>query len=239
MSSCIKDLFDYDLVKKCLNCQNISPKSNFHKDKNREDGLQPYCLFCRTQYYIENREKTRKYYLENRDKIKNYYLENRDRIIKNQKLYDKENRGKIKRYRCEYYKNRREKDIYFKLACNLRSRTSMAFKSQNVRKTNKTFDLLGCSHSFFKNWIIHQLYGIMTVENYGSVWQIDHCSPITSFNLLDENDMKKCFNWIHLRPMYSKENNLKNDKIDYYLYLLEEVTAKYFSKLNIDQQGLN
>ena len=79
----------------------------------------------------------------------------------------------------------------------------MAFKSQNVRKTKKTFDLLGCSHSFFKNWIIHQLYGNMTVENYGSVWQIDHCLPITAFNLLDENDMKKCFNWINFRPMYS------------------------------------
>ena len=143
-----------------------------------------------------------------------------------------------KRYRCEYYKNRREKDINFKLACNLRSRTSMAFKSQNGSKTKKTFDLLGCSHSFFKNWILHQLYGNKTVENYGSVWQIDHCFPITSLNLLDENNMKKCFNWINLRPMYSKENNSKNDKIDYYLYLLQKVKAYYLLKLNNDQQGL-
>ena len=39
--------------------------------------------------------------------------------------------------------------------------------------------------------------------------------------------------------MYSKENNSKNDKIEYYLYLLQEVKAKTFSKLNNDQQGLN
>ena len=70
----------------------------------------------------------------------------------------------------------------------------------------------------------------MTVENYDSVWQIDHCLPITSFNLLDENDMKKCFNWINLRPMYSKENNSKINKIDYYLYLLQEVKANFFLK---------
>ena len=114
----------------------------------------------------------------------------------------------------------------------------MAFKSQNVRKTNKTFDLLECSHSFFKNWIIHQLFGNMTIKNYGSVWQIDHCLPITSFNLLDENDMKKCFKWTNLRPMYSEENTSKNDKIDYYLYLCQEVKAKYFLKLN-GQEGLN
>ena len=135
-------------------------------------------------------------------------------------------------------KSRRESDLNYKLTCNLRSRTNKAFKCQNVRKTNKTFDLLGCSNLFFKNWIIHQLYGNMTVENYGSVWQIDHCLPITSFNLLDENDMKKCLNWINLRPMYSNENNSKNDKIDHYLYLLQQIKGKYFMKLN-DQEGLD
>ena len=136
-------------------------------------------------------------------------------------------------------KSRRESELNYKLACNLRSRTNKAFKSQNVRKTNKTFDLLGCSNSFFKNWIIHQLYGNMTVENYGSVWQIDHCLPVSIFNLLDENDIKKCFNWIILRPMYSSENNSKNSKTNYHLYLLQEVKAKCFLKLNNDQEGFN
>ena len=238
MSNSIKDLYDYEFIKKCLTCGNISLKSNFYKDRNREDDLQPYCITCRTQTYNENRDKTRNYYLENRDRIDNFYLENRDRLIKNQELYDKENHDKIKRYRCEYYKNRREKDINFKLAGKLRSRTWMAFKSQNVRKRKKTFDLLGSSHLFFQRWIIHQLYGNMTIENYGSVWQIDHCLPIASFNLLDENDMKKCFNWINLRPMYSNENNFKKTKIDHYLYLLQEVKAKYFLELNV-QEGPN
>ena len=72
----------------------------------------------------------------------------------------------------------------------------------------------------------------MTTENYGSVWQIDHCLPITSFNLLDENDMKKCFNWINLRPMYSNKNISKGSKIDNRLYLMQEVKAKFFMKLN-------
>ena len=136
-------------------------------------------------------------------------------------------------------KERRKSDLNFKLVCNLRSRTSKAFKAQNVRKTNKTFDLLGCSHSFFTRWIIYQLYGNMTLENYGSIWQIDHCVAITSFNLLEENEMKKCFNWINLRPMYCSENISKGDNFDHYLYLLQEVKAKYFLKLNNDQEGFN
>ena len=40
-------------------------------------------------------------------------------------------------------KNKRKADLNFKLACNLRSRTSSAFKSQKARKKSKTFDLLG------------------------------------------------------------------------------------------------
>ena len=73
----------------------------------------------------------------------------------------------------------------------------------------------------------------MTIENYGSVWQIHHCLPIASFNLLDENYMKKCFNWVNLRPMFSTDNSSKKAKIDHYLYLCQEVKAKNFMKLNV------
>ena len=115
----------------------------------------------------------------------------------------------------------------------MRSRTNKAFKSQNVRKTNKTFDLLGFSHSIFKSWILHQIYGKMTIDIIGSVWQFDHCLPIASFNLLDENDMKTCFDWDNLRPMYSNENNKKRDKSDNRLYLMQELKTKNFLKLNV------
>ena len=39
--------------------------------------------------------------------------------------------------------------------------------------------------------------------------------------------------------MYSTENNLKGCKIDYHLYLLQELKAKYFLKSNNGQEGLN
>ena len=132
----------------------------------------------------------------------------------------------------EYIRKRRDSDLDFNLACNLRNRLYKAFKSQNVRKTNKTYTLLERSHSFFQRWIIHQLYGNMNIKNYGSAWQIDHCLPIASFNLLDEKEMKKCFICINLGPLDVKDNTTKADKIDYHLYLLQEVKAKYFLKLN-------
>ena len=39
-------------------------------------------------------------------------------------------------------------DLNFKLASLMRNRLYKTYKAQNVRKTNKTFDIIGCSHSF-------------------------------------------------------------------------------------------
>ena len=119
----------------------------------------------------------------------------------------------------------------YKFATNLRSRTYYAFKTQNVIKNNKTLDLLGCSQQFFKNWIEFQLYGDMTLDNYGQVWHIDHCLPVSSFDLFNEDEMKRCFNWKNLRPMYSKDNIEKRDKINIRLYLLQEIKSNYFLKM--------
>ena len=59
----------------------------------------------------------------------------------------------------EKNQNRREKnalDPNYKILCILTRRTNNAFNLQNIKKNNKTFDLLGCSKSFFKDWIIFQ-----------------------------------------------------------------------------------
>ena len=114
MSNCIKDLYDYNLVKKCLKCGNISLKSNFHKDKNRENDFQLHCICCRTQYYNENRDrllnKQNFYDKENCDKVKEYkkkyYLDNHNQINENYKNYNKQNREKIRLYEKNRKKNR-------------------------------------------------------------------------------------------------------------------------------------
>ena len=60
---------------------------------------------------------------------------------------------------------------------------------------------------------------------------MDHCLSIASCNLSDENHMKKCFNWVNLRPMYPTENNLKGSKNDNRLCLLQQIKAYKFIKL--------
>ena len=79
----------------------------------------------------------------------------------------------------------------------------------------------------------------MSLENYGKIWCLDHCLPLSKINLSDENELNKYTNWVNIRPMYIKDNIVKGDKIDYRLYLLQQIKAKYFLKLNNDQQGPN
>ena len=191
-------------------------KSNFHKNRKSKDALYTQCKVCRREYY---NNKTIKLF----QKQKECYLENRDSELERCKEYKILNREKTN----GYVKNKMKTDLNYKLADNIRARTRQAFKSQNVIKTNKTFYLLGCSHSSLRLWIGSQLYSEMTLENYGKIWCLDHCLAVASFNLVDEKEMKKCFNWVNLRPMYMKDNIIKGDKIDMKLYLLQEKKANF------------
>ena len=57
----------------------------------------------------------------------------------------------------------------------------------------------------------------MTLENYGKIWCLDHCYPISKINLSNRIAMYKFTNWINLRPMYIRDNIVKVIKltIDY------------------------
>ena len=64
------------------------------------------------------------------------------------------------------------------------------------------------------------------------VWVIDHCFPIPSFNLLDENEMEEYFGWINLRPMHVKQNNSKKTRNDHQFSVLQQIEAEHFTNLN-------
>ena len=182
MSTCIKDLYDYGLVKKCCKCKIISLRSNIFKDRTKKDSYRPECkIFCR------------KY-------CKKYYYDNQNRKRNNHKNYNKKNRSKTNAYE----RQKRKTDFKFTLICNITRRTDKAFKYQNLKGTNKTTDSIGCSQSFFRRRNLHQLYD-MTEENYGSVWTIDPCYPLSKTNLSNVNETKKPTYCINLRPRYLSE----------------------------------
>ena len=56
MSNCIKDLYDYELVKKCR-CKIISLKSIFHKNKFTKGEYRSACKICEKNFYLNNRNR--------------------------------------------------------------------------------------------------------------------------------------------------------------------------------------
>jgi Zn ribbon nucleic-acid-binding protein/plasmid maintenance system antidote protein VapI len=123
----------------------------------------------------------------------------------------KENRKILNKNHKEYEKNRKLTDAEFKLLKTLRSRLGCAIKRQQSNKCDTTIELLGCSISFLKIFLESKFKEGMTWENHGE-WHIDHIKPCASFNLLDENEQKKCFHYTNLQPLWASENLRKGCK---------------------------
>ena len=126
MSNCLKDLFDYDSGKKCSKCRNNLLKSNFHKKLGSKDGLDPRCVPCLKNNYLDNRDRVKRYYLNNQDRLNNY-----------QKNYNYGNKEKIN----FYIKNKRITDVNFRLIRNTRRRIHHALNGNS--KSSSTLDILG------------------------------------------------------------------------------------------------
>src|ERR1043165_3992977 len=127
-----------------------------------------------------------------------------------------------------YSKARRQYDPEFKLLKNLRSRLWEALKGKS--KSQTTRQVIGVDIEIFRKWIYFQLEEGMTKENYGSVWHLDHVIPLASFNLLDQDELYKAMIWQNLRPLTPFKNMQKSNKVDQWLYVMQEVKAAYFIK---------
>jgi hypothetical protein len=47
----------------------------------------------------------------------------------------------------------------------------------------------------------------MNWENRGMFgWHIDHIKPVNTFDLTDEKQLKECWNYKNLRPLWAKDN---------------------------------
>jgi hypothetical protein len=74
-------------------------------------------------------------------------------------------------------------------------------------------DFLGCSPVELVYYIERQFTRGMHWSNYGQ-WHIDHIRPCASFNLLDPEQVKQCWHFSNLRPLWAEDNIEKSDRWD-------------------------
>ncbi len=98
-----------------------------------------------------------------------------------------------------------------KLAAYYRKRVYSALKKFKNTIEYKTQDILGCDYAFLKSYLESLFKSGMTWEHYGAC-HVDHIIPCCTFNLTDENQLKKCFNYKNLQPLWAKDNLIKSKK---------------------------
>jgi hypothetical protein len=210
-------------MKTCGDCKKEKPKAEFSKDASKKDGLQSSCKVCRA-------ESQKKYNKEHKEEIaesqKKYNEEHKEEKAKYKKKYNKKYDEEHKEEKAEYQKKydeehkeeiaarkreRRKSDPIFRMICNCRTRTWEAFKSQGIKKNHKTFDLIGCTSEFLRDYLASKFTPGMALENHGE-WHIDHIRPISSFNLHDPEQVKACFHYTNLQPLWAEDNLKKSDR---------------------------
>lgn len=104
-----------------------------------------------------------------------------------------------------------------------RYRTDPAFRKillirstivQALRRTENSeviVEIVGCTLPNLRDHIARQFKPGMTWANWGE-WEIDHRRPVCSFDPSDDEQMKECFHFTNLQPLWKHENMAKGSK---------------------------
>jgi len=206
-------------MKSCVRCETIFEvnSNNFYKRKLSKDGFESVCKSCKKdydkQYKTLNKEKIytqcREWNKLNKEKIvettQNWIQNNQERhkeIKKNafkKHMLNPKNKHKRREYDREYVKQKRQTNIEYKIKDSVGSIINYHLKE---RKSESTIEYLGCSIKEYVIYLENMFLDGMDWKNYGVVWEIDHKTPLSSFNLTQEENIYKAFNYQNTQPLF-------------------------------------
>lgn len=162
------------------------------------------------QYYQKNQQKlkeqTQKFRNENPEYIKLWRANNQNKIKQQKRSWLEKNRISIN----QKERDKRKINHVYKIKKNLRRRVNQVITKNN--KSDSTMQLIGCSVYELIQHLEKQFKDGMSWSNYGE-WHIDHIMPCSSFDLIDIEQQKKCFNYTNLQPLWAIDNIRKSDKV--------------------------
>ena len=223
-----------NITKACPECETEKSLNEFYKDKRSKSGYHSSCKTCCNIKAKELRQKYAMLEIREKDKKVCSRCKNEKNILDYPKnLYRRDGttaecKACKYKYNHAYTEARKQYDPEFKLLKSMRNRLSAALRAKSKSKTTR--QLIGIDFETFTKWIEFQLEEGMAMKNYGAVWHHDHVIPLSSFNLLDEDELIKVMNWKNIRPMTPIKNMQKSNKVDQWLYVMQEVKAAYFIK---------
>lgn len=213
-------------VKTCKTCNEEKEITLFGKSGTR-DGVAKYTSECKQCRNAALKEKYRQDPTRVLEYNKKQYNKHSAKIIEQHRQYVKENQETVingrRRYCVENAEKIRERhkiymETYFIRFPERRYAYSARRRAHRLLKgICEDDDYVGCTSEFLNEWIHfaieHSGFSDMTMENYGSLLQIDHVVPCAKWDLTEETHRVHCFHWSNLAPIYSTENQSKKDKI--------------------------
>ena len=211
-------------TKRCQACNLINKAKNA---KGRTIGI--YCVRCKREVSAKSNTSglCRRCYLENPLPAWNKGKTGGTPWNKGKTIFQSEEQriARTNERRRNRYSTLTAKQ---KIADNIRTliRNSLV-RQRDVKKTTKTFDLLGCNIGQFINHLESQFEPGMSWDNYGNghgKWNIDHIRPLASYrNLHDPEEQRVAFNFCNCRPMWAVENSRKSDHYDVDISLASQI----------------
>lgn len=192
-------------------------RNKISRDKNLETRKRQEREFA-ARSRAENPEKYKEYKrlwrLKNRETVRQkeraIYAKNKKEVLDKKRQY-RLNTIDASRARGRRSAARRREQIRFRIEGSLRGRIHAAVR--RGFKSARTLDLLGCNLDFYKDYLQQMFKNGMAWNNYGSVWEIDHIIPCSSFDLTRPEQQRRCFHYANTQPLLVFHNRSKNSRI--------------------------
>ena len=189
--------------KKCDKCEIIKTIDKYRKYTDSEKSFSNTCKNCLNEY-----DKIRKKNLRQK-RLETFIVKcekcNKEKLLKDFAKLKKFYKKKIciscyprflTEQKNEWCKNQSNNNVNYRL------KKSLAARLRNViNKNDSTMNYIGCNIQYLREWFEYNFTDEMNWDNYGSYWSIDHIIPVCKFNLTDENENLKCWNWTNLMPV--------------------------------------
>tara|TARA_A100000164_G_C21742223_1_gene692855 strand:- start:104 stop:862 length:759 start_codon:yes stop_codon:yes gene_type:complete len=187
-------------INNLVNARRADPNDDFQK--REKERTKKYRERNSTEVKKRGREKANKRYWNDPEKARAYARENA-KLDHN------------KTARNERLKNKRLNDPTFIVVERARTRIRGVFRRRMIPKKGSTKELLGLNDwndlsKFIEDNFLHGM-------NWGNQdqWDIDHLRPCSTFEFDNDNEqLKVCFNWRNLRPLWKRDNEYKSDNYD-------------------------
>lgn len=130
--------------------------------------------------------------------------------------YSKKFKGKhLEKVKAWYRQmhHKKKSDPLYRLKRSCRRRVNGALKLLSGHKSKRTFELIGCTPEFLRDYLQAQFTPAMSWENHGTYWHVDHIIPLASFDLTQPEQQRRAFHYSNCQPLEKLQNISKSDTL--------------------------